>query len=42
MGFDVEAEESGRDLVRTEGGVVTVARHLPLAGAGQTVRIEGQ
>ena len=42
MGFGVEAEEGGGDLVGAEGGVVAVTRHLPLAGTGQAVRIDGE
>lgn len=42
MGFGVEAEEGGRDLVGTDGGVVPVARHLPLARTGQAVRVDDE
>ncbi len=42
MGFNVEAKEGRGDLVGAEGGVITVTGHLPLAGAGQAVGIEGQ
>jgi hypothetical protein len=39
MGFGVEAEEGGGDPVGAEGGVITLTRHLPFAGARQAVRV---
>ena len=42
MGFGIEAEESVGDLVGTYRGIVPIARHLPLARTGQTVRVYGQ
>ncbi len=42
MGFGVEAEEGRRDLVGADGGIVPVAWHLPLAGTGQAMRVDGQ
>jgi len=42
MGFGIEAEEGGGDLIGADGGVVPVAWHLATAGAGQAVRIDSQ
>ena len=42
MGFGVEAEEGGGDFVGADGGVVAVTGHLPFAGTGQAVGIDGQ
>ena len=42
MGLGVEAEEGCRDLVRAGSRFALVAGHLPFAGTGQAVRVDGE